>query len=68
MCMYSVICRSVSARCVGNAGMVLLNSFNVAAVLQHDSHCGDDDHGTNSVCNGGDNHDDCNNNRSLRWV
>jgi hypothetical protein len=37
-------------------------------VLQHDSQCGGDDHGTNSVCNDGDSHGDCNNNQSLRWV
>ena len=35
---------------------------------QHDSQFGADDRGTNSVCNDGDSHDDCNNNRSLRWV
>jgi hypothetical protein len=28
------------------------------AVPQHDSKCGGDDHGTNTVCNDGDSHDD----------
>ena len=37
-------------------------------LLQYDSQCGSDDHGTNSVRNDGDSHDDCNNNQSLHWV
>jgi hypothetical protein len=36
MCLYSVICRNISARHVGIVNTDFLNLFNTAAMLQHD--------------------------------
>jgi hypothetical protein len=49
LCLYSVVCRNVSAKYVGNAGINLVTVCNIAVMLQCDSQCGGGEHGTNSA-------------------